>query len=526
MFKKLFKNYSWQEDYLKKQFDTDIDLVLNGDYRYISSIFGIFPKGNKSMSLKAAKTLRICLDRFTSDEIIKTDSMMRDSTSMEWYNNWGKINLADFLQKEMSNEEQRAILIFASFHPNGFIRERAVKMLSQYSGTLLYLVLRTNDWVAQVRQANKEAIKYKMEHLAEGELMAALPFFEKINLGKRSRQDYDTKEFYNKLLEPAYRGELAQGLSSENPFIRKLCMDVLLSVEPFDTEVLKYLEKEKIPFVRFITLKKLIQRNFDKKETVIEKMLVDKYSKIRGLALEYLFTQDTNILFETVINMLLDESAGIRDFARYIILKKQPDFDIRKFYLDSIDNPENDKARISAIYGIGEVGIKDDAKAIDHYLDCGSPSRVKAAIYTCSKLCIEKYRLNIINKISDNQPGVSKGAYKLVKEYVLDYEEIYELYCEVHYEHSRKRYASILMDAPKWQRLIYILRLLPDKNEMIVQIAQLNLNRWIWNFSKSYTAPTKEQISKITTLIEVSEQYITENVWAELEFVLNMYFPD
>ncbi|MCL1913528.1 MAG: hypothetical protein FWG10_06580 [Eubacteriaceae bacterium] len=74
----------------------------------------------------------------------------------------------------MGTEEIRAVVVFASFNPNGFIRERAVKFMKECRNTLPFAVLRQNDWVFEVRGAALECACYRLCKLAAGELVSAL----------------------------------------------------------------------------------------------------------------------------------------------------------------------------------------------------------------------------------------------------------------------------------------------------------------------------------------------------------------
>ncbi|HZS37948.1 MAG TPA: hypothetical protein VFF06_14020 [Polyangia bacterium] len=59
-----------------------------------------------------------------------------------------------------------AALGMASFHSSGFVREAAVRELDTLDGSekreLLFLVLRLNDWVAQVRKAALSAMEKRL----------------------------------------------------------------------------------------------------------------------------------------------------------------------------------------------------------------------------------------------------------------------------------------------------------------------------------------------------------------------------
>ena len=140
--------------------------------------FACFPK-----TIPKLKKLRpICFD-----DLVRVDEQMRQTTSMEWSIDWRRISIDNFFTSEMSKDARRAVIVFASFNPNGFIRERAVRMMKDYDGTLPFAILRLNDWVAQVQTAAIEIADYRLSNLAADELIAALPFADKLSRSGRIR---------------------------------------------------------------------------------------------------------------------------------------------------------------------------------------------------------------------------------------------------------------------------------------------------------------------------------------------------
>ena len=515
MFGRKGKEYIWLKSEAGKRFLTDIEHVYGGDRRYLSNVFAALAKKDTYTTEKAAEALCICLYEMTFDEIVTTDAMMRDSTSIEWFVDWKNIKLGDLMIGTLSSDERRAIVIFASFHPNGFIREQAVTLMAHYPNTLSFLILRTNDWVLQVRQATRMSIDAKMSILSDGELVTALPFLEKMRRGKRSKHDYDVRYFYDKLMDDRYKNDLEIGLCSSNHFTRKLCIDAMICAgSPEAHKILACLKREPVPFTRYVLYKKLLNFDFFQKDEILRRMLGDKYPKVRMIA----FLAMEGDRYDVALKLLSDRSVGIRALARDYIKKVNSAFDFRQFYIDAL--PANTYA---SICGIGEVGDKSDANLIQGYWHNESPSLIKAGMRACLRLDRCKYQPIVIRMISDERSGISKQAYKLTKDYITDYNEIHELFCTAVCKHSRQRYADILMLALKWQRLIYIIELLSDIEEDIQNLAKRNFADWLGNFNRSYTSPSKGQIAEILELLETNGHLIPRNVRAEVDFVLKIY---
>ena len=161
--------------------------LQSGDYSTIPWIFCVLSENHTVAKTVAAKQLRAALDKLSFDELIRIDEQMRQTTSMEWSINWRNYSLDKFFTPEMGEPERRAVVVFASFNPNGFIRERAVRLMKDYPGTLPFTILRQNDWVSQVRSAAVETTDHRLLHLSDGELIAALPFADKLSRSGRAK---------------------------------------------------------------------------------------------------------------------------------------------------------------------------------------------------------------------------------------------------------------------------------------------------------------------------------------------------
>ncbi len=199
-----------RKGFFANELKKNMQLASSGYLNYYPLVFCVFSENHTQSKLDAAEFLAIMLQRLSFNEIIKIDIQMRETTP-EWSIDWTRLDLVNFLLTEMSKEQKAAVLAFASFHPNGYLREKAVRFLSQYDMTLPYILLRKNDWVQQVRKVGQKSFEIRMENLSEGELLAALPFVEKLNRCNRESHQFDNERFYNALLNPKNNGELEIG---------------------------------------------------------------------------------------------------------------------------------------------------------------------------------------------------------------------------------------------------------------------------------------------------------------------------
>ena len=136
-------------DYLAEH----IGHVKAGELAFVPWVYCALAQGTDRQKQAAAHTLAEVLAGLNADGLIAMDLRMRATTSMEWSISWRTLGLEDLFAKNLSLAECRAVLVFSTFHPNGYIREQAVAALGTDSQALPAVLLRCNDWVAQVRQA-------------------------------------------------------------------------------------------------------------------------------------------------------------------------------------------------------------------------------------------------------------------------------------------------------------------------------------------------------------------------------------
>lgn len=96
------------------------------------------------------------------------------------------------LERLIREEEQYvAILCLGTSHSNGYFRQSCMEELAQYEGSLLFLVMRLNDWVEEIRNCAYELVMYRIKTCDLKELFYAMPMLDKVRNSRRR----DTSQF-------------------------------------------------------------------------------------------------------------------------------------------------------------------------------------------------------------------------------------------------------------------------------------------------------------------------------------------
>ena len=497
---------------------SDYKAVLeSGDYGAIPWVFCALSEKHRATKTAAAKLLCVVLDKLTFGDIIRIDEQMRQTTSMEWRIDWSQFTLDTLLAPDMSEAERRAVIVFASFNPNGFIREQAVRTMRDYAGTLPFVVLRHNDWVSQVRSAAAETADYRLMHLTDGELVSALPFSDKLSRCGRAQDGVGCVErMVTALNSQENATELATGLGSANIRTRRICTKALFSTDsPRYDSALDRLQRETDPFLRASIFRQLVSagQNMD---TVARQFIRDKYPPNRILAFQYIAGTDKARASLVAEELLLDNSAAVRENARFYLNRNSPGFDYCAYY----------KAKLSvctapALLGLGETGGAEHTAAVEGYLRSNTISVVRAAMTAVMRLDKEKYAEAITEFLCDSRDGIVTTARNLVIHISSpNYARIMEIFRATPKESTKNNCFSVLLRAGKWQRLNYILDVMENSSTDMAEKARYAINRWINNYNRSYAVATPDQIVDISQTIKRLDGKLSEQTRRQLLFLL------
>jgi len=516
--KYIFRKKAYNDvGYFGEQLTRNISDLKRGDLSRIPWIFCVFSESHEASKETAAKALKKVLKRLSFDNIIRVDNQMRQTTSVEWSIDWRSLNIEGFLTPQMSAEEIRAVIIFSSFNPNGFIREKAVYAMKKLEGTLPYILLRGNDWVREVRTAATVAFSYRLEHLSEGELLATLPFAEKMEKSTRGEAFLFLKPLYDRILKPQHHNDLMNGLRDSNIRVRRVCIKALLESPSTHTHIMvEQLKCEPEPFLRTLIFKKMIELQLDT-DDVVDQFVKDKFPMNRMLAFRYLIDQKNESFAEVILNFLLDKSSSIRTLAQQLICEKVAHFDLREFYITEMASSHV----AVAILGLGESGFKEDGEKVVQYLESTHTRVVKSAMLALMMLDAARYRDKIMEMLKDERKGVVKTARNLIlKDGNPNYDVVKSIFDESDNDNTKLKCFSILLTTPKWVRLIYILEALQSGNETVKWEALHSLRIWIIHFNRSFASASTIEKARVIQLLDDLDSILAEDLKGQIKFLM------
>ena len=491
----------------------------NAKYSYITSIFNVFFLNNNDMKYRASKVMEKWLDKSHFKDICNIQH------TRQWYDEYygysrfirGKsYNAEDFLTYQMSDKQKFAVIVFASFHSNGYIRESALRLLKNYDNSLPYIAFRVNDWVEPIRKIAEDIFIEKIYSVSTDELINSLPYIYKLYYSTRRNQ------YILDLINKRFNSDdgvvtLSKGLENNDIYIRKICISLLLNMIDIDkyTIFANYLPKEREPFLRRKIYLNLIKDGYNVLE-ISDDFIKDKLPANRSMALRYIYENDKENSLNKGINMLLDKDASVRELSQRIVRELSPNTNIHEFYLKSINiKPQ------SAILGLSETGNINDCAIIEKYLYSDKPVIIRAAMTALLRLDLKKYQHYVIEMLLSKHCGVVKTAKLLIeKYYIQDFDRIYQIYQTSNLSNTRIKCLTLLLKDTKWKRLIYMLRALSDTDDNIRNLSLSAINSWEWNYNRSFVPISESEEMLIKELILKNEKYLGKSKARKLLFLI------
>jgi HEAT repeat protein len=491
-------------------------------------LYLIFSK-DADVSNTAIMAIDSLLNNLSTKDLIWFDQYFRQRTSgwSHYGSEWNKLNPSKIKLIPKFPGFQLSLLALLSFHSNGFVREEALKRLNllDNGGETPFILLRLNDWVDQVREQATKAIEKRITKRYAPHLLSNIFLVSALaNSGR-----YDHSSFIESVHELMRKDELKDAvkkiLHSDDIYIRRECYDIVLKTDIYYlTEVIQegIFDSDVVVRNRIIKSLKRIP-DYTLVEQYLEKLEQDPFMPNRREILNIDIELFPKISDEKLIKALFDPHPSIRYDARYYLSKKAV-IDFADKYRDAVNNP-NGKNLIGIIGGLGETGESNDAKFIANYLQHRIAKIRKSSIKAIAKLSADKYRKSFLALIKDDSPRVSKEAALALlqcghQSIVRELWEIYETSDKIH---IAKNIFLIVTKLSKWEAIVYIIEAFASKHETIRDIANDYLNKWLWNFNRSFTKPSNEQKERIASLMQVHRNKIGDKRLKTIEFNMKTF---
>lgn len=408
----------------------------------------------------------------------------------------------DIYQQEFTKDQFTALLAIASLNKNGYVREKAVKKLAETEDekAIQFITYRLADWVQTVRQSALEGIENFKKTQFIYSLVKNLTIFEWLQNVER----VDLSSIHSGIMNFVVvqnKKYVIENFKTFTDRTRLIIAKQLCASENILLKDLKLLLEDKHFLVRSLTLS-----HFHKlTQTEIDKLLNDKSSRVRIQTL-YKLKNSKNFL-EIVYPFLTDNSAYIREFARYSLENSISDF--ATIYNNNLLSKRN---IIGSLSGIAETNSNQFTETIEMFLTDEKLRVRKTAFLALKKLNKEK-AYNFAYKNLDTE---YTGMRNLVIEFLSStstqevLKKARELYLNGTFE-LKKSMLKLFSKIGKWATIADIMIGTIDENENIRDLSLSYLRQWKAKAATYFTEPKKDELERANQIFRFAFEIHEDN---------------
>lgn len=490
-----------------------VEELRQGKQSYLSVIYQVLASENIEVLNYASSDIALYMQDLDSNQTIRLDEQFREYSSIEWNVSWEKIDIGLWEKSIKSEEAYLWALRLGTFHPNGYFREKCIFRLAKDKESVKFVLLRLNDWVGPVRKAAEIVVLAWIPKLNAEELVACLPYWEKVKQGMRrdSKLTQELENYITERIQSQLPNVNLKNLGRYDIKARKYLYRILLERSLLTKEEAnEVLKREKSGQCQFL-LMTLLLKNYEFSVEELDTYLNHKSKVVQRKALEQKYSI-IRTYWEGLEKMLLAPSISVREQVRYI-LQKHTDIDVLAYYKERLETSQ----RKICILGIGECGSSADADDLLKYLDDSKEGIVKSTLHAISKLLGSKADEIFWKYLQDEREVVQRAAYREIATNNIIYgaKQIYELFIQTESSLLREKLAHQLLRERSWDRLPYVLQLYCYEEESIRKIIRRGVNG-----RSVYGIVSKEKAEMIRGILYDDKYCIPEHLQKSIEFDL------
>jgi len=387
------------------------------------------------------------------------------------------------------------------------VREVAVRHLISLNvgHEVRYLLIRMNDWVAQIRAIAREAI--------EGRLQAELfePFAESMALilqlleFRRNNLSAVVEAVMDRLIRPQNERYLLQLIVGDNRFVRhRIFQEAIQRPGPHVCKLVMAGLDSADAVERILAVRHSVQvlEGDDLKDMLVRKAN-DAYMPVRREVLQarvqYIPETAQSFLEET----LFDKSYSQRDLARFY-LKKLGVEDCATHYRRAIEQGRRLSVSIS---GLGEVGSKEDVHLVRPFLESPLRRYRLAAVIAMDRLLDVETCEPFLGRLTDDSPKVARAAQKALgtRPGVVDPEQIWSIFSNARHRHTKIACVETIGGTEAWTGLSYLIEAATDADEPTSARAEQLIMR---RYNRVFTSPSPEARKRLVEVLLEREEWL------------------
>lgn len=365
--------------------ETIRELGLSGHIGIVAHLAPLICETGK-LSTAAIAAIGKLIAGASGGQLLQLDEELRARCPWWKWNEWYNVKPAQVRQLHVSDQNASAEYGVLSFHPNGHVREVAVRRLEkiQDGSELPFLLIRLNDWVRTVHELSRSAVLNRIAANRFPELFEHLELvFWLEGCGRYDHSEIVT-EVVTQLASIDSAENLMKAMRSDSRAVRRRAYRSTIGAGVSDSPriVRCGLSSDDGVLRLWATRDAKTLLSDSELEQILPALLADRFLPVRREALRCAIERFPAKAKESLAAALLDPSYSMRELARFY-LRRGANFDIAAYYREQLSQLD---LLLPAIAGLGESGGADDEWLVRPFLAEGRPKVRAAAIRSVGRL--------------------------------------------------------------------------------------------------------------------------------------------
>ena len=423
----------------------------------------------------------------------------------------------DIYQQSFSREQFLTLLSIASFNSSGYVRQKAVKLLAETVNekAIPFIVYRLADWVQPVRESAVLGIRlFKKQEFIKA-LIDNLSIFEWLQKVQRA----NLSSIHSEVMEFVIRDNkqfINDNFKSFTDKTRFVLAKEISNSEDITSDDLTLLLNDNHFLVRNLALTQFDQLS----QAEISRLLLDSSARVRLQTLYKL--KEKSDFSDIIFAYLADNSSSIREFARYSLKNKFPDF--ASTYNNNLLANKN---IIGSLSGLGEINGKQFVGSIEPFLNDQRLKIRKTAFLAMRKLANDKAYSLALQNLDCEHIGIRNIAIEFLASSATTeaLDKAREIFENGQFE-LKKSMLKFFSKVGKWTTIADIMIGTIDPNENIRQLSLDFLQRWKNNAATYFTQPKQAELERARNVFRIAfetheeKQYFSANPLTGIDFYL------
>lgn len=478
----------------------------------LSQLFDRAPEVANAAADAIARLVATC----SPEDLYELDGQLRWQSEWDVGQHWPCLRPKEIANLPKPKQSQAAVFGLASFHGNGHVREKAVRLLDSVldGSELPFLLIRMNDWVGPVQQVAQRAVERRLESEPFNLFARNLYYVFRLLEQQRSDHSHFVHAVVKKLTQVEHEVVLLESINSGDLFVRRAVFR--LAVKTPGEHVARLVTagfRSEDPILRLWAVREAPSVCENAELAALLRLSEDDvFMPVRRETLWARIERFPHAAEQVLNTALLDRSPAVREEARFH-LRKRGMADCSDFYRTAIQESDHIE---TAIAGLGETGTKADAPLAVPLLKADRARLRRAAVRTIGRLAPEQHVECLIERLTDDSPRVALEAARALKDCTqfADADELWAIFRSDSRGHVNLAVLHLLDQLDTWRKLPYLIRAASNLNERVAARAMVSISGM---YNRVFTHPSAEDKQKIQKAIDEKAGALKPSFRTELQ---------